>query len=88
MSQEPYMPEVDTECDIVACFNLARQISANENGALSDEELQQRGVSIITPGRMIMPVLSPPPGSANPEMLEDILQIVPDEEITHIIHTS
>lgn len=85
MPLQPYMPEVDTDCDINACFSLARQISANESGLSNNEEIRQRSVSIITPGRMIMPVLSPPPGSASPEMLENVKRLVPDKDTQNIV---
>jgi hypothetical protein len=74
----PRMPKVDFAGDIDACFAQARQLSA---GAVDvpDEPSGQRNVTIITPGRLIMPIPCPPPEAVSEEMLAGIRRIVPPE---------
>jgi hypothetical protein len=70
------MPEVDLDRDIAACFAEARQLSA---GAIDvpGEGPGQRHVTVITPGRLIMPLPCPPPDAVSVEMLVGIRRIVP-----------
>jgi hypothetical protein len=72
------MPEVDLARDIDACLAQARELSA---GAIDvpGEPPGQRHVTIITPGRLTMPIPCPPPEAVSEQMLADIRRIVPPQ---------
>jgi hypothetical protein len=77
------MPEVDTHQDPRTVFSKARELSAGaETG---------RSVTIVTPGRLIMPVACPPANAVSPQMLEGVRRIVPDnpkQQITVIANNN
>jgi len=77
------MPDVDTHIDLHSVFKQARQLSAGaETG---------RSVAIVTPGRLIMPVVCPPASEVSPQMLQGVRAIVaehPKQQITVIANNN
>jgi hypothetical protein len=73
-----HMPEVDLDRDIQACFAEARKMSAGGvyvPGGVPGE----RYVTVITPGRMIVPISCPAPKAGYEEKLATLRSIVPPE---------
>ena len=70
----PHMPEVEMPPDIERYFAQARQlVAAHQPGDHPD----QRYIVLITPGRLLLPIACPPPGSSTPEMLKAVERLVP-----------
>lgn len=65
------MLEVDTHHDLNEVFARARELSAGDG--------TRRAVSIVTPGRLIMPMACPPASAVSPQMLEGVRGIVPEQ---------
>jgi hypothetical protein len=69
-----HMPEVDVRQDIARYFARARElVSAHEPGDHPD----QRYVVLITPGRLLLPLACPKPGSIAPEMVQSVARLAP-----------
>jgi len=73
-----YMPEVETACDIAACFAEARKMSEGEINA-PGETSGERRVALITPGRLIMSIPCPSPSAVSEAMIEGVRRIVPPQ---------
>lgn len=69
---EPHMPSVDLLSDMKAFFAEARSGGS--------PEAQEREVAVVTPGRMIMFLPSPTPGSMPKEEEEAIHQLLPSQQ--------
>src|SRR5215470_20422647 len=70
----PHMPEVDPDRDIAKCFALLPQlVHPQEKGDHPD----QRCIVLITPGRLMLSLKCPPPGSMGRKMVETIERMVP-----------
>lgn len=65
----PRMPVVDVVPDVAARFAEARRLLADPAAG--------RRIAVITPGRMIMLLACPSPGSATPVMLAAIERLAP-----------
>lgn len=99
---EPHMPGVELLSDMDALFAAARRLSATgeyppgAGGAGPEEAAEvgklkgQRSAVVVTPGRMLMPVPAPPPGSVTREMEEGVRRLMPPDPplvITAVSHT-
>lgn len=88
---QPHMPGVELLSDMDALFAAARRLSAtgeypSEAGELPPEataEVEkmkgQRSAVILTPGRLMMPVPAPAPGSVSKEMVQSVSQLLPPD---------
>jgi hypothetical protein len=86
----PSMPHVDADIDVRPVFAHARQVSAG-TVAVPAGPIGGRAAAIITPGRLIMPVLCPPASAVSPQMLEDVRLMVPEhpkQQITVIANNN
>ena len=70
----PYMPEVQRVPAIERYFAQARRMGAAPR---QDDPAHQRYIVLLTPGRLLMHIPCPRPGSATPAMIEEIEGIVP-----------
>jgi hypothetical protein len=69
------MPDVELDCDIVACIRRARQISRGEL-SLATDIFGHRCVALVTPGRLIMAIPCPPASAVSSDMLVGVRQIL------------
>jgi hypothetical protein len=70
----PHMPEVDAQQNTEQIFLKARQlVSAHNQGDHPD----QRYIVLITPGRLLLPLACPSPGTATAEMLQAVENLAP-----------
>jgi hypothetical protein len=88
---EPHMPGVELLSDMDELFNAARRLSATgehpvgpgELSAGADAELEkyqgERSVVVVTPGRMLMPVPAPKPGTVRPSTEEAVRKLMPPD---------
>jgi hypothetical protein len=88
---QPHMPGVELLSDMDALFAAARRLSATgeypaggdpptaEAAAESGKMKGQRSAVILTPGRLMMPVPAPAPGSVSKEMVKSVSQILPPD---------
>jgi hypothetical protein len=89
---QPHMPGVELLSDMDAYFDAARRLSATGEYTLEDDEPPpaeaaaerekmkgKRSVVIVTPGRLMMTVPTPEPGSATKEMVEGVSQLLPPD---------
>ena len=73
---EPYMPAVDVPADIGAVFEKARTAVANA-GPQQGLASGQRCLGIVTPGRMVMIVPAPKPGSVPDQFVAQVKALLP-----------
>ena len=88
---EPHMPGVELLSDMDALFEGARRLSATgeypsgtsglppEAAAKVEEFKGQRSVVVVTPGRMLMPVPAPVPGSMSRQEDEGMRKLFPPD---------
>lgn len=88
---QPHMPGVELFSDMDALFAAARVLSATGEYPARDEppspeaaaELEkmkgQHSVVIVTPGRLLMPVPAPAPGSMPEQMVQGIREMMPPD---------
>ena len=70
----PHMPEVDPDRDIAQCFAMLPQLVRPQG---KGDHPDQRCVVLITPGRLMMSLKCPPPGSMQGSMVETVERLVP-----------
>ena len=75
---QPHMPEVEViEPEVIeAVFNTARKTASGENKLPGAGEVD-RHVILVTPGRMLMQVPCPPPGSMPPSQVAPMEKMLP-----------
>lgn len=88
---EPHMTGVELLSDMDALFAEARRLSATgeypanrgrlspEAVAASEELKGQRSVVVVTPGRILMPIYAPEPGSVRPDSEEAVRRLMPPD---------
>jgi hypothetical protein len=88
---EPHMPGVELFSDMDGLFDAARRLSATgeyptwagelpaEAAAELEKHKGQRSVVIVTPGRMLMPVPAPEPGTVRPSSEEAVRRLMPPD---------
>jgi hypothetical protein len=93
---EPHMPGVELLSDMDEFFDAARRLSATGEHPFSANELPpeaaaelekskgQRSVVIVTPGRLLMSVPAPAPGSVDPSAEEAVRALLPPDPPLHI----
>lgn len=93
---EPHLLSVELLSDMDELFKKARGMSAGEHAALPDEssaevlKAGERGVAIVTPGRLIMFDRCPEPDSVPEEKVEAMREMLPPDpplRITAISYT-
>jgi hypothetical protein len=73
------MPEVDaTSEQQQLAFEKARKLASEGTGVPG--KAAERCVAIVTPGRMVMPIPCPPPGSMSAELVAGICGIIPETD--------
>lgn len=76
----PYMPEVDAIPEQQeATLRMARQIAV-KGKVLRPGGIPESCVALITPGRIIVPIPCPPPGSCGSETVAALRRLVPTVE--------
>lgn len=92
---QPHLPSVELFSDMDELFNGARKMAAGEHAALAGESAEvlkegERGVVIVTPGRLHMFDRCPEPGSVPEEKVEAMREMLPPDpplRITAISYT-
>ncbi len=82
-SFEPHLPGVDLPDDIGSVFVKARAEIANPS-AQQKLDPGQRCLGIVTPGRMVMIVPAPKPGTVPAQSVEQVRQLIPSERPLNI----
>lgn len=76
---EPHMPAVDVPADIAAVFVKARKDIANA-GAKERLAPGQHCIGILTPGRLLMFVSAPKPGSVPDQFVAQVKALLPSDK--------
>ena len=84
---EPHMPEVDVRADLPRVFAEARQ-KISTAGAKEGLEANQRCLGILTPGRLVMIVPAPKPGSVPPQFVAQVKILLPSGQPLKILAVS
>ena len=80
---EPRMPQVDVPADMAAVFSKARtEVAAG--GPQRGLDQDQRCIGVLTPGRMVMFVPAPRPGSVSAGHVEMVRKLVPSDRPLNI----
>jgi hypothetical protein len=81
---QPHMPGVELLSDMDVLFEFARGRARGEGPVAEGEAEGQRGVAVLTPGRLVMLEPCPPPGSMPDAQVEPMRKLMPAEPSLNI----